>query len=163
MQRIHPAFDPPHAMTQSPAQFASLLPELTLEEKVALLSGRDFSTAAGVTRLGIPPIRVADSVCGIRPSGLEANITTASFPNTACYGSTWDSELLGRLGEELARQARQKNAQVILGPTLVNRSVQSGYVFSGSERFFSPPMEYTSRYSSLIPCRKTDFYTCNIG
>lgn len=39
--------------------FTALLSELTLEEKVALLSGRDFSTAAGVARLNIPPIRVS--------------------------------------------------------------------------------------------------------
>lgn len=38
--------------------FKSLLTELTLEEKVTLLSGRDFSTAAGVARVGIPPIKV---------------------------------------------------------------------------------------------------------
>ncbi|KAL1601774.1 hypothetical protein SLS60_006689 [Paraconiothyrium brasiliense] len=117
-------------MTQSSTHFASLLHELTLEEKVALLSGRDFSTAAGVARLGIPPLRVADSVCGIRPSGLDANITTASFPNTACYGSTWDSELLGRLGEELARQARLKSAQVVLGPTInIHRDPRAGRNF----------------------------------
>jgi hypothetical protein len=38
--------------------FRSLLSELTLEEKVALLSGKSFTTAAGVSRLGIPPIKV---------------------------------------------------------------------------------------------------------
>lgn len=38
--------------------YQSLLPELTLDEKVTLLSGRDFSTAAGVDRLNIPPITV---------------------------------------------------------------------------------------------------------
>lgn len=39
--------------------FTTLLSELTLEEKITLLSGRDFSTAAGVARLNIPPIRVS--------------------------------------------------------------------------------------------------------
>ncbi|KAK6844157.1 hypothetical protein PG995_014267 [Apiospora arundinis] len=117
-------------MDQSPTHFASLLPELTLEEKVALLSGRDFSTAAGVDRLGIPPIRVADSVCGIRPSGLDASLTTASFPNTACYGATWDAALLGRLGEQLAHQARLKGAQVVLGPTInIHRDPRAGRNF----------------------------------
>ncbi|KAH6705515.1 thermostable beta-glucosidase B [Verticillium dahliae] len=98
--------------------------------KVALLSGRDFSTAAGVERLGIPPTRVADSVSGIRPAGIEADLTTASFPNTACYGSTWDAELLGRLGGELARQARMKSAQVVLGPTInIHRDPRGGRNF----------------------------------
>ncbi|KAG7107818.1 Beta-glucosidase B like protein [Verticillium longisporum] len=110
--------------------FEELLKELTLEEKVTLLSGRDFSTAAGVERLGIPPIRVADSVSGIRPAGIEADLTTASFPNTACYGSTWDAELLGRLGGELACQARMKSAQVVLVPTInIHRDPRGGRNF----------------------------------
>ncbi|RBQ81833.1 hypothetical protein VDGD_21099 [Verticillium dahliae] len=110
--------------------FEELLKELTLEKKVTLLSGRDFSTAAGVERLGIPPIRVADSVSGIRPAGIEADLTTASFPNTACYGSTWYAELLGRLGGELARQARMKSAQVVLGPTInIHRDPRGGRNF----------------------------------
>lgn len=130
LQSSHPVFNPLHNMSQLPAKFTDLLAELTLDEKVTLLSGRDFTHAAGVVRLGIPPLRVADSVCGIRPSGLEASTTTASFPNTACYGSTWDSELLGRLGEELARQARQKSAQVVLGPTInIHRDPRAGRNF----------------------------------
>lgn len=42
--------------------FQSLLPELTLEEKVSLLSGRDFHAAAGIDRLGIPPMKVSKSL-----------------------------------------------------------------------------------------------------
>lgn len=39
--------------------FTSQLGDLTLEEKVGLLSGaHGFSTAGGVDRLGIPPLRV---------------------------------------------------------------------------------------------------------
>lgn len=110
--------------------FVSLLPQLTLEEKCTLLSGKDFSTAAGVPRLGIPHVRVADSVNGIRPAGIEAEMTTASFPATACYGATWDAELLGRLGEELAHQARLKGAQVVLGPTInIHRDPRAGRNF----------------------------------
>ncbi|KAF6803909.1 glycoside hydrolase family 3 domain protein [Colletotrichum sojae] len=110
--------------------FTSLLPDLTLEEKIKLLSGRDFSTAAGVDRLNIPPIRVADSIAGVRPSGITTDMTTACFPNTACLASTWDAELLGRLGEELAHQARLKSAQVVLGPTInIHRDPRGGRNF----------------------------------
>ncbi|KAH7175090.1 thermostable beta-glucosidase B [Fusarium flagelliforme] len=110
--------------------FCSLLSKLTLREKITLLSGQDFSTIAGVSRLNIPPIRVADSTSGIRPSGIEANLTTASFPNTTCYGSTWDSELLFRVGTHLAKQARMKGAQVVLGPTInIHRDPRAGRNF----------------------------------
>lgn len=113
-----------------PSSYTSLLPSLTLREKITLLSGCDFSTAAGIPRLNIPPIRVADSICGIRPSGLDANLTTASFPNTVCYASTWDRSLMYRLGSELAAQARQKSAQVVLGPNInIHRDPRGGRNF----------------------------------
>ncbi|KAM0322735.1 hypothetical protein ACHAQA_009326 [Verticillium albo-atrum] len=74
--------------------------------------------------------QVADSVSGIRPAGIDTDMTTASFPNTACYGATWDAELLGRLGGELARQARMKSAQVVLGPTInIHRDPRAGRNF----------------------------------
>lgn len=115
---------------QSQSSYASLLPSLTLEEKIALLSGRDFSHAAGVSRLSVPPIRVADSINGIRPAGIESDLTTAAFPNTTCYASTWDTSLLYRLGQELAQQARLKNAQVILSPTInIHRDPRAGRNF----------------------------------
>jgi beta-glucosidase len=38
--------------------FTALLPELTLQEKVSLLSGNTFNTTPGVSRLGIPQIKV---------------------------------------------------------------------------------------------------------
>ncbi|KAF4968523.1 hypothetical protein FSARC_4090 [Fusarium sarcochroum] len=118
------------SLPSADGDFCSLLPKLTLQEKITLLSGQDFSTVAGVPRLGIPPIRVADSTSGIRPSGIEANLTTASFPNTVCYGSTWDSELLHRVGTYLAKQARMKGAQVVLGPTInIHRDPRAGRNF----------------------------------
>ncbi|KAG5660802.1 hypothetical protein KAF25_002445 [Fusarium avenaceum] len=118
------------SLPSTDVDYCSLLPQLTLREKITLLSGRDFSTIAGVPRLDIPPIRVADSTSGIRPSGIEANLTTASFPNTTCYGSTWDSELLYRVGTHLAKQARMKGAQVVLGPTInIHRDPRAGRNF----------------------------------
>lgn len=52
--------------------FTALLPELTLEEKIALLSGCDFSTAAGVARLNIPPTKVSLPRDPTRKPGAEA-------------------------------------------------------------------------------------------
>ncbi len=38
--------------------YAALLPELTLQEKVSLLSGNSFNTTPSIPRLGIPQIKV---------------------------------------------------------------------------------------------------------
>jgi beta-glucosidase len=73
---------------------------------------------------------VADSVSGIREHDMTSDATTPCFPNTACYGATWDSGLLKRLGGELARQSRLKGAQVVLGPTInIHRDPRAGRNF----------------------------------
>ena len=46
----------------SVTDYTTLLAELTLEEKVKLLSGKDFSSAGGAERLGIQPIQVRYSL-----------------------------------------------------------------------------------------------------
>lgn len=38
--------------------FSTLIGDLSLEEKISLLSGRDFVSTPGVPRVGIPPLKV---------------------------------------------------------------------------------------------------------
>lgn len=38
--------------------FQTLIGDLSLEEKISLLSGRDFVSTPGVLRVGIPPLKV---------------------------------------------------------------------------------------------------------
>lgn len=112
--------------------FKSLAGDLTLEEKVSLLSGKDFCTTPGVARLNIPPLKTVDSVNGVRPHNAHSHgaVTTVCFPSTTCYGSTWNTELMFTLGEHLARQAKLKSAQVVLGPTLnIHRDARAGRNF----------------------------------
>ncbi|CAI4213178.1 unnamed protein product [Parascedosporium putredinis] len=110
--------------------YTTLLPELKLEEKISLLSGSDFSHAAGIPRLNIPATKVADSINGVRPSNIAGSETTACFPNTTCLASTWDRSLLASLGTHVARQARLKSAQVVLGPTInIHRDPRAGRNF----------------------------------
>ncbi|KAH6884220.1 glycoside hydrolase superfamily [Thelonectria olida] len=110
--------------------FRSHLGSLSLEEKISLLSGRDFRSTPGVPRLSIPPLATADSINGIRPIDFHGELTTACFPNTACLASTWNVELLGRMGQQIADQARFKHAQIVLGPTInIHRDPRAGRNF----------------------------------
>lgn len=112
--------------------YKSLAGELTLEEKVALLSGKDFRSTPGVVRLKIPSLKTVDSVNGVRSEDSHSHdaLTTACFPNTSCFASTFNTDLMFTLGEELAHQAKLKSAQVILGPTLnIHRDPRGGRNF----------------------------------
>ena len=44
----------------------ALISEMTLEEKVGMLHGQTMFATAGVERLGIPPLRMADGPLGVR-------------------------------------------------------------------------------------------------
>ncbi|KAH7158374.1 hypothetical protein DER46DRAFT_558752 [Fusarium sp. MPI-SDFR-AT-0072] len=108
------------------------LKTLSLQEKVRLLSGTpdDFVSIAGIPEKGIAPLKTADSISGIRPSEFNSTLTTACFPNTACIASTWNTELLEKMGAELTRQAKIKHAQMILGPTInIQRDPRAGRNF----------------------------------
>ncbi|KAL2802093.1 glycoside hydrolase superfamily [Aspergillus granulosus] len=125
-------------MAQHHDDFRLLLSALTLEEKIRLLSGESFTSAAGIKRLNIPSIKVADSTCGVRPSQHDSDMTTACFPNTTCLAATWDVELLEELGERLAQQAKMKAAQVVLGPNInMHRDPRGGRNF---ETFSEDPL-----------------------
>ncbi|KAL3466336.1 glycoside hydrolase superfamily [Aspergillus heterothallicus] len=115
-------------MARQDHDYRKLLSTLTLEEKVRLLSGESFTAAAGV----------ADSTSGVRPSQHDSDMTTACFPNTTCLASTWDVEALEDLGEKLAKQAKMKSAQIVLGPNInMHRDPRGGRNF---EAFSEDPL-----------------------
>ncbi|RDW87086.1 glycoside hydrolase family 3 protein [Aspergillus mulundensis] len=110
--------------------YPELLQALTLEEKVALLSGSDFVRSTGIPRLDIPPLKIVDSINGVKGSDLHHGTPTAVFPSSTLYGSTWNNALMEELGACLAQQAKLKSAQVILGPTInIHRDPRGGRNF----------------------------------
>ncbi len=95
----------------------SLLKELTLEEKVSILSGSDAWHTTPVERLAIPRIKMTDGPNGARGDG-SSKVSSACYPNGSAIASTWDLELIESLGKSLGREARSKDADVLLGPTI---------------------------------------------
>jgi beta-glucosidase len=100
-----------------------VLAELTLEEKAALTSGSDFWHTDGVERLGVPRVMVTDGPHGLRKQaesadhlGIGNSVPATCFPPAAALASTWDPELLTRVGRALGRETRGNEVAVLLGP-----------------------------------------------
>src|SRR3954447_15073593 len=100
-----------------------LLTQMTLAEKASLTSGSAFWYTAPVHRLGIPRIMVSDGPHGLRAQpgagdhvGLGGSLPATCFPTASAVASTWNPELLRRIGAALAQEARACNLSVILGP-----------------------------------------------
>ena len=101
----------------------ALLSELTLEEKASLTSGSSFWYTAPIERLGIPKIMVSDGPHGLRAQpgegdhvGLGGSLPATCFPTASAVASAWNPDLVRRIGEALAQEARACNLSVILGP-----------------------------------------------
>src|SRR5947209_2365978 len=108
-----------------------LLRQMTLQEKVVMLSGTNMWYTVPVERLGLPSLKMSDGPNGARGAGgFSGDVKAACFPAGISLASTWDTDLIERVGQALAREAKLKRAQVLLGPTVnIQRSPLGGRNF----------------------------------
>ena len=116
----------------SPRDLEQLVSQLTVEEKASLTAGADFWTTVAIPRLDIPSVTVTDGPNGARGSALLGfgSVTAVSAPCGSALGSTWDVELVERVGAMLGEESRTKAARVLLAPTVnIMRSPLAGRNF----------------------------------
>jgi len=108
---------------------------LTLEEKAALLSGRDFWSTKPVD--GLPAVVLTDGPHGVRRQagdfdalGIFENVPATCFPPAVAVGSSWDPSVAERIGTAIAVEARALGVHVVLGPGVnIKRSPLGGRNF----------------------------------
>ena len=101
------------------SRIEGLLAQMTLEEKVALLSGKNAWQTVPIERLGIPSLTMTDG-----PHGVRANLTgperqhgpATSFPTGVSMAASWDPELIERVGSALAEETLALGCDILLGP-----------------------------------------------
>jgi len=96
-----------------------LLAQLTLREKVALLSGKDSWHTVPIERLGLSSLVMTDGPHGVRANRTdEARVqgTATSFPTGVSMASSWDPDLIYRVGVALADETRALGCDILLGP-----------------------------------------------
>lgn len=125
------------------ASLDDVIAAMTLEEKAHLVIGTGMAGfsgdsavvgetrnlvpgAAGTTypieRLGIPSIVLADGPAGLRINptreGDSATYYCTHFPIGTLLASTWDPELVERVGEAIGNEVLEYGADVLLAPAL---------------------------------------------
>lgn len=113
------------------------LPTLTIEEKASLTSGASFWRTKPIARAGVPDIMVTDGPHGVRKQreggdhlGLSDSVPSTCFPPAVAMGSTWDAELLERVGVALGEESKAEGVGVLLGPGInIKRSPLGGRNF----------------------------------
>lgn len=99
----------------------ALVSKMTLEEKAALVTGASNWTTTPVERLGIPEMVVSDGPHGVRrvedvSSIAQVSLPATCFPTASCTASTWNVDLIKKMGEALAEECIALNVDVLLGP-----------------------------------------------
>ncbi|MDC7126241.1 MAG: glycoside hydrolase family 3 C-terminal domain-containing protein, partial [Spirochaetales bacterium] len=118
-------------------EIQKIIKEMTLEEKAGLCSGLDFWHTKPVERLDVPSVMVSDGPHGLRKQddradhiGVNESIKAVCFPAGCATASSFDRELMTRLGDALAEECQAEGVGVILGPAInIKRSPLCGRNF----------------------------------
>lgn len=156
------------------APVSKVVAAMTLDEKASLVVGTgirfpgmnpgsadavqkdEVPGAAGSTfaipRLGIPSIIVADGPAGLRISpdreGDEKKYYCTAFPIASLLASSWDKDLVTRVGEAMGNEVLEYGIDVILGPGMnIHRNPLGGRNF---EYFSEDPFITGEMAASII-------------
>nr|WP_308197300.1 glycoside hydrolase family 3 C-terminal domain-containing protein [Rathayibacter sp. VKM Ac-2929] len=114
------------------ALLTELIGRLDLEEKVQLLTGRDFWTTWPIERIGLRRMLVSDGPSGVRGEVWDERSPSLNLPSATALSSSWDRSIARRYGAAAAVEARRKDVDVVLGPTInLHRSPLGGRHFEG--------------------------------
>lgn len=96
----------------------AILKNMSLEEKVMLLQAKDDWSLNGVERLGVPSVVLTDGPSGVRLSNNDMTKTKPStaIPTESILSSSWDTELIEKIGEMLAEECQEYGVSILLGP-----------------------------------------------
>lgn len=131
-----------------------LINELTVEEKVCLLSGHKSWHTNKVTRLGIPSVVLTDGPHGLRKKKDGDNVTglgqtelSTCFPAACTTGASWNKDMLYKMGRAMGEECRYYGVSLILGPAVnIKRNPLCGRNF---EYFSEDPLITGSLGTSL--------------
>ena len=115
----------------------AIVSQMTLEEKAGLCSGLDFWHTKPVERLGVPSVMMTDGPHGLRKQagegdhlGINDSVVAVCFPAACATASSFDTELMTRLGETLGNECQAEDVSILLGPAVnIKRSPLCGRNF----------------------------------
>ena len=115
-------------------QIDAIIKDMTLEEKIAMLHGKNMFSSEGIPRLGIADVEYADGPFGIREemephSWNSAHLTTDSatfFPTGSALAATWSTEWAYAYGKGMSHEARLRGKDMILGPAINIQRIPTG-------------------------------------
>jgi beta-glucosidase len=139
------------ALLQYDKRIDEIISKMTIQEKADMLHAKHMFVSAGVPGQGIADIKYADGPFGIReemqpdnwnPLGLQTDKATF-FPTGSALAATWSPELAYSYGTGMAREARLRGKDMILGPAINIQRIPTGgrtYEYLSEDPFLSSRM-----------------------
>lgn len=102
-----------------------IIAKLSIEQKCALLSGKNTWQTQYYPKQGVPAIWLSDGPNGLRKQagaadhlGLNPSEPATCFPTAATIANSWDPELGEQVGRALGEETASYRVNVLLGPGL---------------------------------------------
>ena len=117
------------------ARVNGLIAEMTLDEKIELISGDTPFRTHPIPRLNIPYFQMADG-----PVGAHIPAPTIAYAAGIGLAASWDDALAFRIGQQLGRDARSRGAAFLLGPGVnIYRAPMNGrnFEYFGEDPFLA--------------------------
>ena len=100
-----------------------LIKAMTLEEKAAMTTGKNFWETFNIDRLGVKSLFLSDGPSGLRKQaakadhiGMNPSVPATCFPSAATMANSCDIETEYQVGKALGEEAVSNNVNVLLGP-----------------------------------------------
>ncbi|MBT2513627.1 beta-glucosidase [Arthrobacter sp. ISL-30] len=112
------------------SRLRELAESLSLQQQVRLLTGADVWSTHAIPEIGLKRVVLSDGPSGVRGEDFDERHDSISLPSSSALSASWSVELAHRYGQVLGQEARRKNVNVVLGPTInLHRSPLGGRHF----------------------------------
>jgi len=100
------------------AEVAGRLSQLSLEQKIRLMTGADIWALHPIPEIGLRRLVTSDGPAGVRGETWDERSPSANVPSPTALAASWDPVRVERMGRLLASEARRKGVDVLLAPTV---------------------------------------------
>lgn len=125
-------FVPPIDYEEAKEQAVDILAQMSLDERISMISGHNMFFTKGLERLNVPSMYMSDASQGVNirrelDNQLEKSV---AFPCSIALASTWNKELAATYAQSIGEECRAGDIAVLLGPGInIYRVAQNGRNF----------------------------------
>jgi len=137
-------FELPIPYETAMARAESIVKQMSLQEKIAMIGGHNVFFTKGYDKYGIPSLRFSDATQGVSLVDFKDHLEkSVAFPCPISLASTWNPALAQAYAKSIGEECRAGGIAVLLGPGMnIYRISQCGrnFEYFGEDPFLAARM-----------------------